>query len=121
VARASVERSAQVLTCLARHTRTGVRGAVAANHATPSEIIEELACDLDDDVRASVAAHWRPRPDFEPDSIEEYRYGRLPGLLASDEVANVRRALAGNAYAPVDILARLAADLDPTVARAATR
>lgn len=49
------------LTKLARHSNRYVRAAVASNRYTPFQVLDELSCDSDIGVRASVAGNTTTR------------------------------------------------------------
>lgn len=80
--------------------RTRLR--LAENPSTPEDLLEELARDLDCDVRAAVAVN--PQADR-----------KLLQILVEDENINVRLQLASEPGLPVHLLEKLAQDENPYV------
>jgi hypothetical protein len=109
----------------------GARWAVAKNPHTPVEVLEMLASDEINLVRALVATN----PSTPSSVLEKFfsdekivRDGlsgnpntpvKLLKILADDNDKMVRLRLAENSAAPMDILTSLSADNDPDVAKAA--
>ncbi|MGW1508217.1 hypothetical protein [Streptomyces sp. NPDC002394] len=114
---------------LAGHPTADVRAVVAANPAAPEALLRTLAADADPEVRRALAenpavpldlliavvAHER-LPDEPAPRIESATEAELRTLAAS-RVAQVRALVADRSRLPGDLLARLAADPDPGVAR----
>lgn len=109
----------------------GARWAVAKNPHTPTEILELLANDEINLVRALVATN----PSTPPSVLEKFfsdekivRDGlsgnpntpaKLLKILADDSDKMVRLRLAENTSAPAEVLQALTSDNDPDVAKAA--
>ncbi len=109
----------------------GARWAVAKNPHTPAAVLEMLAKDEINLVRALVATN----PSTPPTVLEKFfgdekivRDGlsgnpatpaKLLKVLADDSDKMVRLRLAENPSAPADVLQQLSGDTDPDVAKAA--
>jgi hypothetical protein len=105
------------LLALADHPEPVVRRALAANPAAPAAALERLARDPDDQVRVAVATN---------PAASATALGRLAGFVpdSGSGFAGVARrkallAVVAHPAVPADVLARLAADADPLVARRA--
>ncbi|MFF0477561.1 hypothetical protein [Streptomyces sp. NPDC004284] len=114
---------------LAEHPSADVRAVIAAHPAAPEALLRTLATDADPEVRralaenpavpldllTAVAAHERLPGEPAP-RIESAAEAELRGLAAS-RTAQVRALVADRVELPGDLVAQLAADPDPGVAR----
>ena len=113
----------EILYYLAEDESPEVRREIAANRATPSQADVLLTGDTDDQVRCDLALKIaRLLPDLKPDEQTRVRELTLQALeiLAQDELPRVRQILSeelkGADYAPVEVVERLAHDIELVVA-----
>lgn len=113
----------EILFYLAQHdTDPKVRKAVAKNTSTPLHASGALAVDENEDVRLLLAGKLvKILPDISVDQQSQlYAYAvQALGTLALDEILKIRKSLAStlkdHAYAPPDVAAALARDLEREV------
>ena len=112
-----------ILYYLAEDESPEVRREIAANKTTPRHADVMLAGDTDDQVRCDLALKIaRPLPDLKPDEQTRVRELTLQALeiLARDELPRVRQILSEELkeadYAPVEVIERLAHDIELVVA-----
>lgn len=91
--------SEESIRILANDENDGVRGAIAENRSTPSEILNRLSTDKDRIVRLNVSRHTNAPSDALINLVTDQEWG-------------VRKNLAQNLNTPVDVLIRLAKDQD---------
>lgn len=90
------------LRLLARHENPKIRESVASSYHAPADVVEALAVDPDEGVRA-----WLARNETTPcDVLRE---------LARDDSEVVRGWVAVNFFVPADVMAELADDPSPVV------
>ena len=113
----------EILYYLAEDESPEVRREIAANKATPRHADVMLAGDTDDQVRCDLALKIaRLLPDLKPDEQTRVRELTLQALeiLAQDELPRVRQILSEELkqadYAPVEVIERLAHDIELVVA-----
>ena len=113
----------EILYYLAEDESPEVRRGIAANQATPRQADVILAGDTDDQVRCDLALKIaRLLPDLKPDEQTRVRELTLQALeiLAQDELPRVRQILSEELkhadYAPVEVVERLAHDIELVVA-----
>ena len=113
----------EILYYLAEDESPEVRREIAANKATPRHADVMLAGDTDDQVRCDLALKIaRLLPDLKPDEQTRVRELTLQALeiLAQDELPRVRQILSEELkqadYAPVEVIERLARDIELIVA-----
>ncbi len=113
----------EILYYLAEDESPEVRREIAANKVTPRQADVLLAGDTDDQVRCDLALKIaRLLPDLKPDEQTRVRELTLQALeiLAQDELPRVRQILSEELkdadYAPVEVVERLAHDLELVVA-----
>ena len=112
----------EILYFLADDADVGVRKAVAANPSTPIHVSEALAADSDVDVKIALIKRLSALlPDLTQDQYAHlYAFAaQALGILALDEVLKVRLALSSalkdEAFAPPEVAAQLAKDLERQV------
>lgn len=112
----------EILYYLAGDEDTKVRRAVAANPSTPVHVSEVLAKDADIDVKLALIERLTALlPDLSQDQYAHlYAFAaQALGILALDEVLKVRLALSSalrdELFAPPDVVAQLARDLERQV------
>ena len=113
----------EILYFLAEDEAPEVRREIAANKATPCQADVLLADDIDDQVRCDLALKIaRLLPDLKPEEqsqVQELTLQAL-GILAQDELPRVRQILSEELkeadYAPVEVIERLARDIELVVA-----
>ena len=113
----------EILYYLAEDESPEVRREIATNRATPRHADVMLAGDTDDQVRCDLALKIaRLLPDLKPDEQTRVRELTLQALeiLARDELPRVRQILSEELkeadYAPVEVVERLAHDIELVVA-----
>ena len=113
----------EILYYLAEDESPEVRRGIAGNQATPRQADVILAGDTDDQVRCDLALKIaRLLPDLKPDEQTRVRELTLQALeiLAQDELPRVRQILSEELkhadYAPVEVVERLAHDIELVVA-----
>jgi uncharacterized protein (DUF2336 family) len=113
----------EILYFLAEDADAGVRGAVAANAATPRHADMLLVRDKDEDVRSRLAEKiGRLAPELSETEREDIRRMTIEAMeiLARDEAIRVRRILAETlkdvANAPPSVVRQLARDAELQVA-----
>lgn len=113
----------EILYFLAKNESPDIRRAVAANALTPVQAATLLATDGNIDVRLALAARLvELLPDIPPEKHSQlYAYAvQALGMLAQDEVFQVRKALSTTlrdyAKAPPAVVGRLARDVEREVA-----
>lgn len=112
----------EILYYLAGDPSPEVRKAIAQNSATPARAYVDLAKDENVDIRSDLAwkiASLAPKlTAYEVDRVQSYAFQALE-ILASDQLANVRKVLAETlkdvAQAPEDLIKKLARDTELSV------
>jgi len=112
----------EILYYLAGDPAPEVRKAITQNKSTPAMAYIDLAKDNNDEIRSDLAekiANLAPKlTAYEVDRVQSYAFQALE-ILASDQLANVRKILAQTlkdvAKAPEELIVKLARDSELSV------